>query len=141
MNRYVFEQLRDLAADGNADAAMDRISAACDILKAVSHESRFLILCHLATGQKTVSELEALLSQRQSAVSQQLARLRHEGLVDSEREGKTIMYRLSDPRAGALIDFVFRTYCVGERVAPAPASAGPSPAPGIARVAVGGGDD
>ena len=37
-----------------------------------------LILCNLAGGEKSVSELESLLSCRQAAVSQQLARLRLE---------------------------------------------------------------
>lgn len=49
---------------------------ASDFLKALSHESRLLILCLLAEGEKSVGELEEFLSQRQSTVSQQLARLR-----------------------------------------------------------------
>jgi hypothetical protein len=51
---------------------------AAEFLKALAHESRLLILCLLSDGEKSVGELETALSQRQSTVSQQLARLRLE---------------------------------------------------------------
>ncbi len=72
-------------------------------LKAMSHEGRLMILCHLASGEKSVTELEGLLGQRQAAVSQQLARLRLEGLVSTRREGKAIFYALHDPRVMSLL--------------------------------------
>ena len=72
-------------------------------LKALSHEGRLMILCHLAAGERSVTELEGLLGQRQAAVSQQLARLRLEGLVATRRAGKAIHYRISDPRVPALL--------------------------------------
>ena len=62
-----------------------------------------MILCHLAEGEKSVTELEGLLGQRQAAVSQQLARLRMEGLVRTRREGKAIIYALDDPRVITLL--------------------------------------
>ena len=80
-----------------------RAEAVAAFLKAVSHEGRLMILCHLAGGEKSVTELEALLGQRQAAVSQQLARLRLEGLVSTRREGKAIFYALHDPRVPALL--------------------------------------
>ena len=58
--------------------------------KALAHEGRLLILCHLANGEKSVTELEHLLSARQAAINQQLARLRLEGMVASCCEGKAI---------------------------------------------------
>lgn len=76
---------------------------AAGFLKALSHEGRLMILCHLAEAEKSVTELEGLLGQRQAAVSQQLARLRLEGLVATRREGKAIFYRLADPRVQALL--------------------------------------
>ncbi|MDE0765532.1 MAG: metalloregulator ArsR/SmtB family transcription factor, partial [Amylibacter sp.] len=54
--------------------------------------------CHLVTGEKSVTELENLLSLRQAAVSQQLARLRFEDLVGSRREGKAIYYSIKDKK-------------------------------------------
>jgi ArsR family transcriptional regulator len=71
---------------------------AAGLLKALSHEGRLMILCHLAGGEKSVTDLEELLGQRQAAVSQQLARLRLEGLVSTRRNGKAIYYSIQDRR-------------------------------------------
>lgn len=94
---------------------MDRIvqsaSDASALLKAISHEGRLMILCHLSTGEKTVTELEELLSARQAAVSQQLSRLRLEGLVTPRRDGKAIYYRLTDNRAIRILDVVYELFC------------------------------
>ena len=65
-------------------------TAAAAFLKALSHEGRLMILCHLSGGEKTVTELEQRLASRQAAVSQQLARLRLEGLVATRRELDTL---------------------------------------------------
>lgn len=85
--------------------------AASALLKALAHEGRLLILCNLASGEKTVSELEGFLGARQAAVSQQLARLRLEGLVTCRREGKSIYYALGDPRAARVIELLYEMYC------------------------------
>ncbi|MEM6745756.1 MAG: metalloregulator ArsR/SmtB family transcription factor [Pseudomonadota bacterium] len=84
---------------------------ATGFLKALSHEGRLLILCHLGEGERSVTELERLLGARQSAVSQQLARLRLEGLVDNRRDGKTIYYRIADPKVRALIATLHDLFC------------------------------
>jgi ArsR family transcriptional regulator len=80
--------------------------AASAFLKALSHEGRLMILFHLSDGERSVSELERSLGARQAAVSQQLARLRSDGLVASRRNGKTIIYRINDPRVGQMISLV-----------------------------------
>ncbi|MCV2876704.1 metalloregulator ArsR/SmtB family transcription factor [Rhodobacteraceae bacterium XHP0102] len=85
--------------------------SASDVLKAISHEGRLMILCALTRGEKSVTEIETLLSQRQAAVSQQLARLRLEGLVTARREGKQIYYRLTDDRAARIIELVYELFC------------------------------
>ncbi|MDR9393119.1 MAG: metalloregulator ArsR/SmtB family transcription factor [Roseovarius sp.] len=99
------------------EAEMSAIARnACDasnLLKAISHEGRLMILCHLATGEKTVTELEDLLSARQAAVSQQLSRLRTEGLVAPRRDGKAIYYRLTDERAIRILEVVYDLFCGG----------------------------
>ena len=94
-----------------ADDMITKAEAASSFLKALSHEGRLMILCHLSTGEKTVTELENLLSSRQAAVSQQLARLRLEGLVAHRREGKAIYYSLSDERARRTIELVYDMFC------------------------------
>jgi len=90
---------------------MENARDASNFLKSISHEGRLMILCHLATGEKSVTELEELLLMRQAAVSQQLARLRSEGLVTPRREGKAIYYNLTDGRAIQILDVVYDLFC------------------------------
>ncbi len=101
---------KDICADD-----MDRMAAsameASNFLKAISHEGRLMILCHLASGEKSVTELETLLSARQAAVSQQLSRLRLEGLVTPRRDGKTIYYSLADERPRQIMEVVYDLFC------------------------------
>ncbi len=102
--------------DENMDAKdmVSQAESASTFLKALSHEGRLMILCHLSSGEKSVTELEQLLSTRQAAVSQQLARLRLEGLVSCRREGKTVFYTLSDHRARLMIDLVYSLFCAND---------------------------
>jgi len=92
---------------------MSRAQEASNLLKALAHEGRLMIMCHLSSGEKTVTELENLLESRQAAVSQQLARLRLEGLVTCRREGKAIYYSLSDPKAVRIVETVYEMFCKG----------------------------
>jgi len=97
--------------DADLDKMMNSAVDASNFLKAISHEGRLMILCHLTTGEKTVTELEELLSARQAAVSQQLSRLRLEGLVTPRREGKAIYYRLTDERPKQIMEVVYELFC------------------------------
>jgi len=99
--------------DAEISAMMQSACDASHFLKAISHEGRLMTLCHLSTGEKSVTELETLLSARQAAVSQQLSRLRHEGLVAPRRDGKTIYYRLTDRRAIKILEVVYDLFCKG----------------------------
>lgn len=103
-----------ITPDMNEDE-MDRLvsnaTTASNFLKALSHEGRLVILCHLVTGEKSVTELEELLSARQAAVSQQLSRLRLEGLVVPRRDGKAIYYRLADDRPKKMLETVYELFC------------------------------
>jgi DNA-binding transcriptional ArsR family regulator len=84
-----------VALPATLDGRTERLA---QLFKAMGHEGRLAILSHLAEGERSVTALELLLGQRQAAVSQQLARLRLEGLVSTRREGKTIFYAIQDPR-------------------------------------------
>ena len=90
---------------------LGKATDAANFLKAISHEGRLMILCHLVSGEKSVTELETLLSVRQAAVSQQLSRLRLDGLVAPRREGKAIYYRLADDRARRILEVVYELFC------------------------------
>lgn len=97
-----------------AEEMLARATAAAGFLKALSHEGRLMILCHLSSGEKSVTELEQLLASRQAAVSQQLARLRLEGLVANRREGKAIYYSIQDPKVLRMITLVYDMFCRAE---------------------------
>ena len=88
-----------------------RAADAAGFLKALSHEGRLMILCHIADGEKSVTELEHLLEMRQAAVSQQLARLRDDGLVISRRDGKVIYYAIDDARVRATVGLMYQLFC------------------------------
>ena len=94
---------------------LDRMSAsardATEFLKALAHESRLLILCDLLEGEKSVGELESFLDLRQSTVSQQLARLRLEGLVSARRDGKTIYYSIANEKVRSVIGVLYNAFC------------------------------
>ncbi len=85
--------------------------AASRFLKALSNHNRLLLLCLLSEGEKTVSELEAALGLRQPAVSQQLARLRAEGLIAGRRDGKSIHYRLASEEARRIMLLLYELFC------------------------------
>lgn len=93
------------------DALVEQARKASDLLKALSHEMRLLILCLLSEGEKSVSELESILTMPQAAVSQQLARLRMEGLVQSRREGRLIYYSLMDDEVRTIITSLYDMFC------------------------------
>lgn len=95
----------------DSDELRGRAADASAFLKALGHEGRLMILCHLSSGEKTVTELENLLSSRQASVSQQLARLRLEGLVKYRRDGKAIYYTLADTKARQAIDLIYDMFC------------------------------
>ena len=111
----------DLDTDeSELDEMMANARDAANFLKALAHEGRLLILCHLASGERSVTDLEEFLSARQPAVSQQLARLRLEGLVTYRREGKTIYYRLEDERTRQMVETVYDMFCARQEEAGTP---------------------
>lgn len=88
-------------------------ASAC--LRALSNPSRLLILCSLVEGEKTVGEIERALGMGQAYVSQQLARLRGEGIVAAERDGRMVRYSITDPRVAPVIATLYEQFCAPER--------------------------
>ncbi|WP_321345845.1 metalloregulator ArsR/SmtB family transcription factor [Breoghania sp.] len=89
----------------------DKAGQASAYLKALAHENRLMILCLLCEGEKSVTELESLLSLRQPTVSQQLARLRADNLVSTRRDGKTIFYSLGDESVRRILSTLYSMFC------------------------------
>lgn len=83
-------------------------------LKVLANEDRLLLLCQLSQGEMSVGELEEALDIRQPTLSQQLAVLRTEGVVDTRRDGKRIFYSVTDPRSMQLLAVLYKLYCPEE---------------------------
>ena len=99
------------AKTDDLDLMVENARAASEFLKALSHESRLLLLCILSEGERSVGELESILGERQSTVSQQLARLRLEGLVETRRDGKTIYYSLASKKVRIVLEALYSAFC------------------------------
>jgi DNA-binding transcriptional ArsR family regulator len=93
------------------DTFRQQAGKASDFLKALAHESRLLLLCLVAERERSVTELETILSLRQPAVSQQLARLRMDGLVTTRRDGKVIYYRLANDDVRKVMGVLYDIFC------------------------------
>ena len=104
---------RDLEID--IEMMMANARDASEFLKALAHEARLVILCMLVDGEKSVTEIEQLLSIRQPAVSQQLARLRADNLVETRRDGKNIYYSLARPELREIIEALHAVFCKAKR--------------------------
>ena len=97
------EQMREHAPD------------AAGLMKALGNESRLMILCTLAEGERSVGDLNAMIPLSQSALSQQLARLRSHGIVVTRRESQTIYYSLAEGPADRVIHLLHDIYCGVEK--------------------------
>jgi DNA-binding transcriptional ArsR family regulator len=100
-------------------AAADRAS---ELLKSLANRHRLLILCQLVDGERSVGELVAFLGARDSTVSQHLALLRKDGLVQTRREAQTIYYSIASGPAQRVLETLFAVYC-----APTPMCGNPVP--------------
>lgn len=87
---------------------------AARLMRALSNEHRLLILCYLQDRELSVSELNQCLSLSQSALSQHLAILRNDGLVQTRRESQTIFYSLHGDQAQRVIQTLHELYCADE---------------------------
>lgn len=90
----------------------DKAGEANVLLRSMANENRLMILCLLADGEKSVGEIETLTGARQPTVSQQLARLRADGIVESRRDGKAIHYSLCCGRTRKMLEELSELYRV-----------------------------
>ena len=80
------------------------------LLKAMSNETRLMILCHLLNGEKTVTEIEDFIGVSQSAISQHLAVLRDHNLVATQRAGQSVRYSLEGKKSRSIIEVLYKLY-------------------------------
>ena len=81
------------------------------LLKAMSNERRLVILCHLSDGEHSVGELCRLVDLSQSAMSQHLAKLRRDGLVQTRRSEQTVYYSVTSGEVRQILDTLHDLYC------------------------------
>jgi len=84
---------------------------ASTLLKVMSNPHRLMVLCQLVDNERSVGELERVVGLSQSALSQHLARLRHDGLVKTRRSAQSIYYSLAGDEASAVIATLYDLYC------------------------------
>jgi DNA-binding transcriptional ArsR family regulator len=100
------------------DFDMEQMSEAADkasaLMRTLGHKGRLLILCQLASGEKSVGELSDSLDIPQSPLSQHLSRMRKEGLVKTRRQAQSIYYSLKADEAGKIIECLYNLYCADD---------------------------
>ncbi len=84
---------------------------AAAFLKQLANEKRLLILCRLALGEATVSELCEMADLSQSAMSQHLAKMRNEGLVTGRKAGLLVYYSIADERCHGILKHLKEDFC------------------------------
>lgn len=98
-------------ADLSAAAMAGSAARAARLLRLMGHDGRLMVMCHLAQGPMTVSDLQERVSLSQSSLSQHLGRLRAEGLVTAERDGTKMIYRLASDEARRIVELLHGIYC------------------------------
>ncbi len=100
-----------MAEAASLDTMRAEAERASSLMKTLGHAGRLMVLCHLADHEMSVGEIAESLEMSQSALSQHLARMRAEGLVETRRESQTVYYRLADGDARQVIESLYRIYC------------------------------
>lgn len=95
----------------NVRAMAEAAEGAAELMRSLSHPQRLLVLCALIDGEKSVAQLRHELAIEQVPMSQQLMRLRADGLVESRRVGTTVYYRIARPHILLIIEALQRAYC------------------------------
>lgn len=95
----------------NAERMREHAGDAAQLLKALANEKRLTILCLLVEAERSVGELNALLDLSQSALSQHLAILRDDGLVETRREAQSILYSIAPGPAQRVLQALHAIYC------------------------------
>ncbi|GAA5193926.1 metalloregulator ArsR/SmtB family transcription factor [Ferrimonas gelatinilytica] len=95
----------------NIDDMARNANEASRLLKSIANPHRLMILCLLLQQEMTVTELNAQVPLSQSALSQHLAVLRKEGLVQTRKESLQVWYRLASTEVEAILATLYQLYC------------------------------
>lgn len=95
----------------NVEEMIPASQEAADLMRSLSHPQRLLVLCALGGEEKSVAELRAELGIEQVPMSQQLMRLRSDGLVEARRVGTTVYYRIARPEVLTVVEALHKAFC------------------------------
>lgn len=91
---------------------MKRNSAKAEaMLKLLANAKRLLVLCHLLKGEQSVGQLADSVGLSQSAISQHLAKMRESGLIDYNKKGQEVYYRIINHEVEAILSTLYLIYC------------------------------
>ena len=83
---------------------MEDYESQAELFKVLMHPVRLAILDLLRASSECVCHMEAILDHRQAYISQHLMVLRQAGLVEDQRDGWNIYYRVAKPDIFAVLD-------------------------------------
>ncbi len=95
----------------DAEDMATHAAAAAELLKALAHPARLMVMCRLVDGEASVGELQQQVGLSMSALSQHLAVLRELSLVTTRRQSQTIFYSLADGPALGVMQALYEAYC------------------------------
>lgn len=95
----------------NVSEMIPAADRAAELMRSLSHPQRLLVLCALGRDEKSVAELRQQLGIEQVPMSQQLMRLRADGLVEARREGTTVYYRIARPEVLLVVEALHAAFC------------------------------
>lgn len=95
----------------NVSDLLPAAERAAELMRSLSHPQRLLVLCALAETEKSVAALREELGIGQVPMSQQLMRLRADGLVEARREGVSMVYRIARPEVAVIVQALHKTFC------------------------------
>lgn len=89
----------------------EQIVTASEGLKAIAHEVRLSVLCHLMSGPLCVHDLIERTGSSQSNLSQHLSKMRMMGILENEKRGQQVFYRIANPEFEKLLAALQAIYC------------------------------
>ncbi len=89
----------------------DKVRAASEGLRAIAHELRLSVLCHLLAQPMCVAELMAATGSSQSNLSQHLSKMRLMGILQNEKRGQQVYYHIANPAFAELVQVLKKIYC------------------------------
>ncbi|MDO4897534.1 MAG: metalloregulator ArsR/SmtB family transcription factor [Moraxella sp.] len=101
-----------MSTDFSITTFSDQTKQACDFLRILGNENRLYILCLLIEhGEMSVGQIHTMTTLSQSALSQHLAKMRDEGLVNYRRQSQTLYYYICDDKVARILMTLKEIFC------------------------------